>query len=261
MALSYPTSFTLPSPAELGIVVARYKEPLDPWVPVAANSFVYAKGNLTQDNDTVPHSSFRLYEDVPNVGREGQTHLTHIVKNYDNLQDVMIFTQAAPFDLLSPVVNTTLQMAELAMQVCAGDVTPFNPTLFHDVDDWAKIDWNSSEQSLWITQSQIKTLVRANYTMSDFWAMLFPDHPEHPAAIRAMHGGIFAVRRETILANPKSLYETALSKFIEANVVNGEVGFMMERMWAPTFSRKYWLDKVTNPKRAWNRRDMYKERE
>ncbi|WYZ46585.1 hypothetical protein EsH8_IX_000810 [Colletotrichum jinshuiense] len=233
------------SPPRLGIVCARFRESLEPWAPVASNTYLYAKGSVPQANDSVPHSSFRSYTPLRNIGREGHTHLYHIVNHYDALEDVMLFSQADPFDLLSPTVNTTKQMVQKAMRVAEDDVTPLNPGLFHDVAEWKRINWNSSSQSLWITPSQIKTLKRAPYTPGVFWTKLLGGR--HPPAIRAMHGGIFAVRRETIRSLPKAVYQKALAEFERANSSNPEVGFFMERMWAPMFSRKYRLTSVQTP--------------
>lgn len=241
--LSVVSAVSLPLTTELGIVCARYKEDLEPWMPVSANTYLYSKGNVT--NDTIPHSAFRSYVDLNNTGREGQTYLQHIVDHYDSLEDVMIFTQADPFDLLTPVVNTTTQLVELAMQVPADDVTPFNPSLYHDLAEWDTINWNSSSEiGLWITENQLKTLSPAPYTPGEYWKMLLGQ--DHPPAIRAMHGGIFAVKRETIRKQPKAVYETALGEFEKANAVNPEVGFFQERMWAPLFSTSYWLGSLSN---------------
>ncbi|KAK1469675.1 hypothetical protein CMEL01_01442 [Colletotrichum melonis] len=233
------------TPSQLGIVCARFKESLDPWAPVAASTYLYSKGGVPQMNDTVQHSSFRSYVALPNIGREGHTHLHHIVNNYDTLDEIMIFTQADPFDLIAPAVNTTEQMVQKAMTVPADDVTPFNDALFHDVADWGKVDWNSSAQKLWITANQIKSLQFAPYTPAQFWTMVVGG--EHPPAIRAMHGGTFAVRRETIRKLPKEAYQKALNEFETANSTNPEVGFFMERMWAPMFAEKYRLPSVQNP--------------
>lgn len=35
---------------------------------------------------------------LPNIGRETHTYLYHIIENYDNLPDIIIFLQDAPFD-------------------------------------------------------------------------------------------------------------------------------------------------------------------
>ncbi|KAJ9150364.1 Ankyrin repeat protein [Pleurostoma richardsiae] len=254
MSLAVTTTTALipafsPSPSQLGIVVARYQEPLDPWEPFAANTYLYSKGDVPQSNDTVPHSSFRAYVELRNEGREGQTHLHHIVGHYDRLEDIMIFSQADPFDLLAPVVNTTDQMVQVALEVGHDPhgevVTPFNPDLWHDIADWDKIDWNSSTESIWITPSQIASLTPAPYTPGEFWTIVLRGC--HPPAIRAMHGGTFALRRETIRSRPREVYERALAEFEKADAVNPEVGYFMERMWAPVFSRRYWLDRIKNP--------------
>lgn len=229
----------VPSPKELGIVVARFKESLEPWAPVASNTYLYSKGGIEQKNDTVSHDIFRNYTNLPNVGREGQTFLKHIVSHYGSLEDVMIFTQASPFDLTGPIVNNVDEMVAAAMQVPADDVTPFNKQkLIRDEDDWEEINWTAAEEKPWITENQLKTLVRANYTPAEFWRFVLEE--EHPPAIRAMHGGIFAVRRETVQSRPVEVYQRALQRFQEANTTNPEVGFYWERMWAPVFSKRYW---------------------
>ena len=100
------------------------------------------------------------------------THLCHIVRNYDSLDDIMIFSQADPFDLITPYVNTTEQMAEVALQVPADDVTPFNPNLWHNVADWDKINWTDPKEGIWITASQIASLKLAPYTPGEFWKLV-----------------------------------------------------------------------------------------
>jgi hypothetical protein len=70
------------------IVVARYNENLD-WLKKIKKSkdlkiTVYNKG---LDDIDVP------FIKIPNVGRESQTYLEHIINNYDNLADQTIFCQ------------------------------------------------------------------------------------------------------------------------------------------------------------------------
>lgn len=230
----------------LGIVVARYKEPLDPWIPVADKVFLYAKGGIPQSNDSVDHGIFHSYSALPNIGREGHTYLTHIVEHYDDLQDIIIFSQADPFDLLSPVVNTTQQLVKVGETVGQDEIEAFNDSLFHDTDDWAKINWTDPKEKLWMTPSQLKTLVYSEYTPAQFWSLVFRECG-HPAVIRSYHGAIFAVRRETLRTQPKDVWERALAEFNKANVVNPEIGFFWERFWAPALSKKYWLKQIERP--------------
>jgi hypothetical protein len=118
----------LPSPTHLGIVVARFTEPLTPWAPFASNTYLYAKFPTPQASDSTPHSSFRSYTQLPNTSREGQTYLHHIVTHYDSLDDITIFTQANPFDIISPVTTTVSEMVEKSLSTPIDDVTIFNPS-------------------------------------------------------------------------------------------------------------------------------------
>lgn len=243
----------LPSPEVLGIVVSRYQEPLDPWAAVAANTYLYAKFDTPQANDTVQHDSFRLYQQLPNAGREGQTYCHHIYTHYDDLEEIMIFSQANPFDILVPETNNTKQMVERAVQTPPAHeypVTIYNHALVHDLADWTKINWSSPAESYWITASEISSLTLAPYDMATFWRIIFG--AEHPPAVRVDHGATFAVRREAILQHPRELYGNCLKQYANAGQasVNPEVGFFMERIWLALWSKKNWLPKVLIPRRA-----------
>ncbi|KAJ5719152.1 hypothetical protein N7493_007607 [Penicillium malachiteum] len=243
----------LPSPDQLGLVVARYNEPLDPWAEVASNTYLYAKSNITQDSDNVSHDSFRLYEQLPNEGREGQTYCHHIYNQYDSLEPIVIFSQANPFDMIGPETNTTQQMVQKALEPPEPEedpVTIYNYDLLHDLAQWSKINWSSPDESYWITPSQLKTLTYAPYDMATFWKITFG--VEHPAAVRVLHGAIFAVRREAILQHPKELYKNCLDQYADAGqgAVNPEMGFFMERIWLALWGSKFWLSDSSTAERV-----------
>ena len=73
---------------DIKLVIARYNEKID-WIK-SPNHVIYNKGN--QLNDPT-----KIVIEMPNVGREGHTYLTHIVKNYNNLNDYTVFLQGDPF--------------------------------------------------------------------------------------------------------------------------------------------------------------------
>lgn len=66
-------------------VVARYNENVD-WLHTEKDHcIIYNKGEkLNIENEIL----------LPNVGRESETYLHYIITNYDNLPDIIIFTQA-----------------------------------------------------------------------------------------------------------------------------------------------------------------------
>lgn len=86
----------------IDIVIARYKEENIDWIldiPKEFNIYIYNKGeNLSKTFLDKLKSKFPTYklENLKNVGRESDTYLNYIIKNYNNLQDLIIFCQAEP---------------------------------------------------------------------------------------------------------------------------------------------------------------------
>merc|ERR1719343_1494006 len=71
------------------VVVAHYNEDLawvDRYRSPDVRFKVYSKGGAAQQG---------VYELLPNVGRESQTYLHHIIKNYDRLAPWTVFTQGS----------------------------------------------------------------------------------------------------------------------------------------------------------------------
>jgi hypothetical protein len=67
------------------IIVARYNEDINWLNTEISNCIIYNKGNkLNIENEIL----------LDNVGRESETYLNYIIQNYNNLPDIVIFTQA-----------------------------------------------------------------------------------------------------------------------------------------------------------------------
>jgi len=78
------------------LVVAKYHENID-WTSPAKSEgvdvIVYDKSNPSIID---PQESVNLSKNliqIPNIGRESHTYLAHIVRNYDSLYDIEIFSQ------------------------------------------------------------------------------------------------------------------------------------------------------------------------
>jgi hypothetical protein len=93
---------------EVSIVVSKYMEDVQ-WV-LAYNdiAIVYNKSSPYDISlvwnyqccwDENSHHSLQNVVNLPNVGREGNTYLSHIITNYDNIiSERTIFVQASPFE-------------------------------------------------------------------------------------------------------------------------------------------------------------------
>lgn len=76
------------------IIVARYLEKIN-WIidnNLQQRCIIYNKGK-----SIIGDSSLNI-KHIPNIGREAETYINHIIQNYDHLEDYLIFTQAYPFD-------------------------------------------------------------------------------------------------------------------------------------------------------------------
>ena len=93
------------------VIIAKYKEDIS-WLEEMDKShiYLYDKGftpissQLMQrihihrpntENNSI--KGFAHYEQRPNIGRESETYLYHIIKHYDNLPDFLILLQGNPF--------------------------------------------------------------------------------------------------------------------------------------------------------------------
>ena len=87
----YPSKKDSFNNSNVDIVISRYNESLD-WITEQPfngyNITVYNKGSNT--NFEKPQNITRIVH-LDNVGREGHTHLYHIVNNYDNLAEITVF--------------------------------------------------------------------------------------------------------------------------------------------------------------------------
>lgn len=168
------------------IVVSRYNEDIS-WIKRVHDyrTFIYNKGEYLDNTIT-----------LPNVGREAQTYLHHIVHNYENLGDWVFFVQGHPFDHVKNYVEILNGFP---------NTSPKSPL---------KI-----ENSIYFLTGGVFSQVlhsRPNgrphhaplLDMNEIWINLFKDPPPETYPFTA--GAIFAVSRETILNRTKRFYEKCL---------------------------------------------------
>ena len=87
------------------LIVAKYNENVD-WINRLRDDFeiiVYNKeNNLPLDSLEFAKNEYYIdgikWIDLPNIGREAQTYLFHIIENFGDLRDLEVFTQGNPFD-------------------------------------------------------------------------------------------------------------------------------------------------------------------
>tara|TARA_Y100000589_G_scaffold214927_1_gene202759 strand:+ start:214 stop:912 length:699 start_codon:yes stop_codon:yes gene_type:complete len=204
------------------LIIARYKEDLG-WLEKYKDFkiTVYNKGSRFKNEQ------FFKIINLENKGRESQTWLYHIVKNYNNLNDINIFLQGAiddlncmayqnPNDYLKKINKYGFEVSRYGL------LGPFHWdwNVNIDKDIRYKKQWDNHEIS------------RSTVGFRNFSKNLFPNMP---LFVATSYGGCFAVKKEIIHQHNLVFYEKLLD--ILSQNKNPIEGHYMERLWCYIFTQ------------------------
>lgn len=201
------------------IVVARYNENIEWLNNEKLNCIFYNKGKqLNIDNEVI----------LPNVGRESETYLHYIITNYDNLPDVVVFTQARISDHKgNDDINYLLKIKNEALQ----DSKSQNFNTNYDIggcSDFSK-EWNFSNGNYYLKDNyKDNNPIKFIDWFTKYINIHFPD------PINFYQNAIFSVKKELILQNPIEYYQKLI---LEVNHhINPTEGHFFERSWYYIFN-------------------------
>ena len=210
------------------LIIARYNENLD-WLKEFKDFkiIVYNKGaELSGD---------LIYEviNLENKGRESHTWLHHIVKNYNNLNEINVFLQGKiddlncmayknPNDYLKEINRYGFKASRYGL------LGPFH---------W---DWNVNidKDIKYKKQWENNEISRSNIGFRKFSKKLFPNIP---LFVATSYSGCFAVKKELIMQHNIIFYEELLE--ILSKNRNPIEGHYMERLWCYIFTKNKLLIK------------------
>lgn len=231
-SLTRASSTVSRDPQDYEIVVAHYNEDLAWLKSVVEHCKVYSKGGPKH----TPELRFEM-EALDNIGREGHTYLYHIVKYYESLKDVTLFTQGRVDDHTD---LTALEMKKIALKTEPGRVTTFPHRAMELFNLWDGFPWEKYPcWAKWSSPAGIFKDKKALKTPAQYFKDFFDNfgHEGPPDSIGFQPGAIFAVRRETIQQHPKELYQQMLEDLFlgEMKSIDPETGHYFERFWLALF--------------------------
>jgi hypothetical protein len=201
------------------IIVARYNENIEWLNSEMSNCIIYNKGNnLNIKNEII----------LENVGRESETYLHYIITNYDNLPDVIVFTQARISDHKgADDVNYLIDIKNQSLYNSKSQ----NFHVHNDVGVSIHFDkeWNLRKEGYYLKDNYknnkpitflewFKTNINVNY----------------PNPINIYINAIFAVKKENIINKPIEYYKRLI---LEVNHhIDSTEGHFFERSWYYIFS-------------------------
>jgi hypothetical protein len=211
------------------VVVSRYSEKLN-WLSVfpTENVIIYNKGL----DFTTPYEVKRL----PNVGRESHTYLSYIVENYENLPDIVIFTQGGfdhfkysnilthdPDNEETPFTINLDRLLNIKSCSLNFNITRFNTAL----KNYRLENWNSDSLDVLRLND---TVYNGKMWVNQFIAPINLDVIAYPI----WWGACFSIRRECILSRPKEFYQELITHLDSSR--NPEAGHFFERAWGLIFN-------------------------
>ena len=199
---------------KITMVVARYNENIN-WIKKYKNVIVYNKGkSYDLEKSQIPFTT------LDNIGREGHTFLYHIINNYDNLSNWIIFVQGNPFDHCPNFYEKIDKLYE-----------NINNNL--ELSNEFNLSNNFNFLSDIIYYSNISNCpYHSNIPLKKVYNDIFNSNDDDKPIIFSP-GAQFYVSKKLILTKPKIYYEKIL-KLLDYNI-NPIEGFCIERLWKYIF--------------------------
>lgn len=201
-------------------VIARFNEDVS-WIESLPSDevIVYNKGEPL--NNSYFSNNVR---NVPNIGRESHTYLYYIVANYNNLPDIVIFSQGSIVDHIPEQYGTSpAKYLELL-----GDSARVSENGLSKNFGEARVplDFNIQDATLLMEKWKVKDPTRICF--GEWFLKHFKyDFPSEKCFVA--WGSIFAMRKEHLHTRPKEFYQTLL---MEHGYLNAPIlSHFLERAW------------------------------
>ena len=207
---------------DIKIVVSRYNEDISWILPLKHYCIFINKGELLNIENEIQ---------LENIGRESHSYLWFIINNYENLPNIVAFTQG---NIKDHIEIDNLKYLENMIK----DAVVYNksmPNALHNYKTNKKMNgelgptWNYKDNEWYLKSNYVNN--QPQFFVDWFIKNINPEYP-YPTMYFYMNG-IFAVKRELILKNSKEYYEK-LIKSVDHHIDPAE-GHFLERSWYHIF--------------------------
>ena len=196
------------------IIIAKYNENIS-WINNIDKKHTIHIYNKSDENISSSRNNTIIHK-LQNVGRETHTYLTHIINNYDNLTDLVLFTQGKWDDHQCATYLTDLFKTPNSFNK---QIISFNHD-FRLTFYYTSLEKEKDELclGLWVKK----------YIESDI------DYYLNKDGYFCNLGAIFCIKKENILSRPLEFYKDLLRQV--DGYLNPEVGHYFERTWYYIFN-------------------------
>lgn len=206
------------------IVIARYTESME-WARKYQDVVtVYEKSDPSTIQDFVPCSR-REY--LPNVGREANTYLFHIINNYNNIANNTLFTQCGIEE------HQTYSIEEYMFDTRS---TCFLLNNFKSINAKDGQYGFTRHKGKWLQEYNEGKILPEKRTFKKWWTESIHKPLPHISKYKWSHGAIFSVSADNILRNSLEYYKDLIESIPYHS--NPETGHYFERAWYYIFENE-----------------------
>lgn len=225
----------------IGLSIARYNENID-WLQDLQNTIqnidIYI---MNKGNNNIPHQLQTNITSLPNIGKDQHSHLTYIINNYDNLPDIVIFTQANIEDHKDVFYSQPYPKIHIINQSPPYSQTLSPTEIINHMITQVQLNGHTWNERFYLHPDgkpcTLPTLkVTSTHPEEEDSTMSFGEWFEKNVQtpfpqnnqVFWFKNSIFGVQKHYILSKPKSYYKMLLNQ-IHSN--NAEILHYIERSW------------------------------
>lgn len=209
------------------IIIARYNEDLEWTLHKPFNKYkyiVYNKG----DNEDFEKKHVKKIINVANVGKCDHTYLYHIINNYDNLSDIVVFFPGSlDMKYKKKIAIKLLQEIEYNNKAIFISLNQNNIKKLHY--NFKLNNYKTTHKGNMSKNSE-ELLKKSSIRPYGLW---FESMFGNLQVNCLIYYGIFSIHKNDIIQHPKSRYEILIKDLSDHS--NPEVGHYFERSWCAVF--------------------------
>lgn len=213
---------------DLEIIISRFNEDLKWTTEGIFNNYKYTVYNKG-DNENFEKTNVNKIINIKNVGRCDHTYLYHIINNYDNLSNIIVF-----FPGSLELVYKRERAIEILTRINYNKTAIF----LGEYSENIQIKFNDFQLSNW-KSSNNKNLEKNNESLLELskirpFGNWFKYYFGNKKINIFCYWSVFSIDKRDIIQHPKYRYIILLNQV--NNSSNPEVGHYLERSWCAIFN-------------------------
>ena len=213
--------------SKIEIIISRFNEDLKWTTRGIFNNYryiVYNKG----DNDDFEKTNVDKIINLKNVGKCDHTYLYHIIKNYNDLPDILVFLPGS-LDLINKNIRAAEMLDIIKNTGNAVFLGEYYKNIKNKFENFCLNNWRSSNNQNFDKNSESMLDLSLIRPFGEWYKYNF----DNIIVNFVCYWGIFSLDKRDIIQHPINRYINLINQLNSSS--NPEVGHYIERSWAAIF--------------------------